>query len=422
MNVSGGPARRARDGDDSRGFHLVPVVCPGGRAAWGCGVQKGPLKVLRVAVVTNVLPHYNGPFYQRLIERDDLAVEVFCQASIPGMNLELVHDRFRDHVTIVPAWSLEREQLGWQRLPWSRLLRSFDVLFVTANPHVVSNVVLTIMARLLGRRVVIWGQAHSIGANPVTESLRHFWWRCFDNILVYTDHEARWLKSRGFDRQHVLGMNNGLDQREIDAAGAEWDEPRLTEWREEQGLTGRTQVLSCARLVPKNRFETWLAAMPAVIARFPDLMWCVIGDGGERQALEERSRQLGVAAHVRWLGTIVEQRELAPWFGSSRLLVNPGGIGLTLLHAFGYGLPVVTHGDAARHGPEFAAFVPGETGRLYRWGDVESLADVVCQCLADEPARRRMGERALRVAREEYNVDIMAERFARIAHQAAAGL
>jgi glycosyltransferase involved in cell wall biosynthesis len=380
------------------------------------------LKPLRVAVVTNVLPHYNGAFYQRLIERGDLALEVFCQASIPGMNLELVHDRFSDHVTVVPALCLEREQLGWQSLPWSRLLRSFDVLFVTGNPRVVSNVILGTMARALGKRAVICGQVHSMNANPVSERVRLWWWRWFDNIFVYTDHEARWLKNHGFERQHVVGMNNGLDQRRLDAAGAEWDEPRLMEWRERQGLTGRTQVLSCARLVPKNRFELWLAAMPSVIARFPDLTWCVIGDGPERPALEVRSRKLGLAGHVRWLGTIVDEPALAPWFRSSRLLVHPAGIGLTLLHAFGYGVPVVTHGDAASHNPEFAALVNGETGLLYRAGDAGSLADAVCRCLADEPARRRMAERALRVAREEYNVDIMAERFAQMAHHAAVGL
>ena len=373
-----------------------------------------------MAVVTNVLPHYRAEFYRCLFQRKDMDVSIFCQASIPGMNLKLVHDQFRDHVTLVTSLCMKRERLGWQRLPWRKLLSSFDVLFVLGNPRIVSNVVLASLARGLSKPVVIWGQAHTAGAGPLTERLRLWWWRWFDNVFVYTDGEARWLKARGFERQHVVGMNNGLDQRSIDEAAAGWDQQRLAAWRQREGVAERTQVLSCARLEPKNRFDIWLAAMPAVISRHPDLLWCVIGDGPERQGLEARARQLGVATHVRWLGTIFDEPGLAPWFLSSHLLVHPAGIGLTLLHAFGYGLPVVTHDDSGTQMPEFDAFVPGETGLLYRRGDVASLATAVCQCLADEPARLRMTERVREIARNQRNVQVMAERFADMARHAEA--
>ena len=81
---------------------------------------------------------------------------------------------------------------------------------------------------------------------------------------------------------------------------------------------------------------------------------------------------------------------------------------------------MVTHDDARAHMPEFDAFRDGETGRLYRRGDAASLADVVCQCLGDRPGCRRMGDRARRIAREEYNVDVMTERFVEMAKRARA--
>ncbi len=384
--------------------------------------EETELKVLRVAVVTNVLSHYRDEFYRLLFRRDDLDVTVYCQASIPGENLKLIHGQFPDRVTLVPTGCLRNELLAWQRLPWRRLLSSFDVVFVDGRPRVVSNVVLSVLAKALGRPTVLCGQAHSAGAGALTERLRLWWWRRFQNLFVYTDHEARWLRDhRGFRRHHVVGMNNGLDQRRIDEAAAAWDDRRLAAWRERQGVAGRTQVLSCTRLGPKNRFDLWLEAMPAVIFRHPDLSWCVIGDGPERPSLEAQARKLGIESNVRWLGQILEEEELAPWFVSSRLLVHPAAIGLTLFHAFGYGLPVITHDDRATQGPEFAAFVEGETGLLYRGADVASLADAVCRCLADEAARCRMGTRARQIAREDYNVHVMAERFVAMAKRAGAG-
>ena len=375
---------------------------------------------LRVAVVTNALPHYREDFYRLLFQCEELDLKVFCQDRVPGLNLELVHDRFSDHVTLVRVLALKREMLGWQRLPWRRLLSSFDVLFVIGNPRILSNMALAGVARFLGRPVVIWGQAHTAGAGGVGEWLRLWWWKRFDHLFVYTDREVGWLRERGLRRQHIVGMNNGLDQRRIDSAAAAWNAADPARWRREQGIESRTVVLSCARLEAKNRFDWWIEAMPAVVARFPDLLWCVIGDGAERERLQARARSVGVAERVRWLGVILDEAELAPWFLSSRLLIHPSGIGLTLLHAFGYGLPVITHDDEAHQMPEFAAFVPGGTGLCYRYGDTGDLAEVVARGLGDEPALGRLSEVALRIAREEYNVQVMAKRFVDMALHAGA--
>lgn len=388
---------------DSRNQHSGDPVIPAG--------PRNVSKPLRVAVVTNVLPHYRAPFYRRLFERRDLDVEVFCQSAIPGMNLSTAHAEFPHRITLVPSMSLRRERLGWQRLPWRMLLTSFDVVFVTGNPRVVSNVLLAVLVGLRGGRLIIWGQAHAAGANAFTERLRLLWWQSSHNLLVYTDGDVRWLRARGFERQHIVGMNNGLDQKHIDEVAGTWDDRSLATWRKRNDLTGRTLVLSCTRLERKNRFADWVKAMPRVISRQPDLLWCVVGDGPERPVLEAQARQLKVAEHVRWLGSIVDDVGLAPWFLSSRLLVHPDGIGLSLLHAFGYGLPVVTQGDATTHGPEFSAFAAGETGLLFKRGDASDLAEVICQLLSDEAAGERMGETARQVAREKYNVDIMVTRF-----------
>jgi glycosyltransferase involved in cell wall biosynthesis len=369
--------------------------------------------------VTNAVPHYRAAFFGCLLERSDIHVQVFCQASLPGMHVETRHGSLADRVTLVDYVGMSRERIGWQRLPWRHVLSSYDVLVVAANPRVLSNVVLASLARLLGKSVVLYGQAHTAGAHRFTEQLRLWWWRQFDHLLVYTDGEVQQLRARGFKRQHLVGINNGLDQLRIDEAAAAWNGMRLAAWQASQTLMGRTVVLSCARLEPKNRFDLWLEAMPAVVSRFPGLLWCVIGDGRQRDALEGQARRLGLVESIRWMGAILDESELAPWFLSSALLVHPAGIGLSLLHAFGYGLPVVTHDDASTQMPEFDAFVPGETGFLYEHGQSASLARVVGQCLADPSARHRMGTRARQIAREQYNVQVMAERFARMARDAA---
>ena len=373
------------------------------------------MQPVRLAVITNVIPHYRQSFYEALLARQELDVTLYCQAEIPGMNLRTVHAQFADRVRLVSTSVAPRERLGWQHLPWHELLNDYDVLFVYANPRILSNVCFASWAALRGKSVVLWGPARSARAGGLGARLRLLWWRQFRALFVYTDREVEWLRSVGFRRQEVVGMNNGLDQSAIDRAASAWNATSLREWRVRQGLAERPLILSCARLEPKNDFACWLAAMPAVLRAVPDLLWCVIGDGPEADALRAQAAQHGVADHVLWLGSIHEENELAPWFLSAAALVHPSAVGLSLLHAFGYGLPVITHDDPADQMPEYAAFTAGETGMTYRRGDADDLARVTIAYLADPARHGALSAAALRVAREQYNVTVMVDRFVNLA-------
>lgn len=368
--------------------------------------------VPRIAIVTNVLPSYRQGFYDRLFARDDMAATVYCQAAIPGINLRSIHSRYPGRVRLVKGMSIGGEAIGWQFTPWRAVLFGYDVVFVDGNPRVLSRALTATLLRLLQRNVVLWTSGHSYNANRLTERVRLLWTRMFNRLFVYTDAEIRYLRDQGFASQDIIAMNNGLDQARIDAAIAAWSEPRLYQWRRQQNLVDRTIVLSCARLDPKNRFEQMVGAMPAILSQVPDAVWCIIGGGPEDRRLAALARDARLDDHVRFVGELYDDRELAPWFLSAAVFVHPAAIGLSLLHAFGYGLPVVTHGRAEHHGPEFAAFREDVTGRTYRENDTRGLARTVTGLLRDDTARTDMKRDVQRIARTEYNVDVMVERFA----------
>ena len=375
----------------------------------------------RIAILTNVLPSYRQGFYDRLFSRPDITTTVYCQSGIPGMNVHPIHDRYPDRVKVVRAISMPGEALAWQFTPWRAVLFGYDVVFVAGNPRVVSQALMATLLRLLHRKVVLWTMGHSYGANRLTEWTRLVWTRMFDRLVVYTEADVRYLRERGFRSQDIISMNNGLDQSRIDAAIAAWNGPRLDDWRRTQGLTGQTILLSCARLDPKNKFEQIIAALPVILGRIPRATWCVIGSGSAAAVLKSRVRDAGLADRVRFVGELYDERALAPWFLSADVFVHPGAIGLSLLHAFGYGLPVVTHGNAERHGPEFAVFEERRSGCTYSEDDPQGLARAALELLQDEAARAQMKRHVQDVARTQYNTDVMVERFVAAAKSAVNG-
>jgi glycosyltransferase involved in cell wall biosynthesis len=262
----------------------------------------------------------------------------------------------------------------------------------------------------MGRPVILWGQGHTAGASPWLERIRLAWWRWFAFILVYTDREVEELRAKGFRSQCIFSANNGLDQDVIEAAARPWDAVALDRWRREQSLAGRATILSCARLDPKNRFADAIAALRVVVARRSDVIWCVIGGGPERAALERQAQEQGLGDHVRWLGAIYDESALAPWFLSAHALIHPAAIGLSLLHAYGYGLPVITHDNAGAHGPEIAALSPLNAALCFPEGDAAALADRIALALSDGEKLRGMRDEVREIARRRYNTTVMVAR------------
>lgn len=374
----------------------------------------------KIAIITNIIPSYREGFYDRLLSREELIITVYCQDHIPGANLRVVHQKYPDNVQVVKFASLKKEKAAWQFLPWRKVLTNYDVIIVGGNPRVLSDLLLATSLRIFRKRVVLWTAAHSYNARLVTEKLRLIWSRFFDFILVYTDAEVNYLRKRGFSKNFILGMNNGLDQKKIEAAKVKWSENRLEEWRRLNGLERHILILSCARLEKKNGFKIVVEALPLMIAKIPNLIWCVIGDGDEKYNLASIINRMGFSNHVRFIGQLYDESELASWFMSSTVFVHPESIGLSLLHAFGYGLPVVTHGNATLHGPEYAAFEPGINGENFLIGNHESLADVIVNLVHNSQRLANMKNEAIKVARESYNVDIMVDRFVEIVEKVSA--
>ncbi|MCA1818304.1 MAG: glycosyltransferase, partial [Acidobacteria bacterium] len=77
------------------------------------------------------------------------------------------------------------------------------------------------------------------------------------------------------------------------------------------------------------------------------------------------------------------------------------GLGLPLMEAMATGLPVVS----TRSGGPETIVAEGETGYLTPVRDAEAMAEKMRALLADARARRRMGERARRIAEERFSLE-----------------
>jgi glycosyltransferase involved in cell wall biosynthesis len=364
----------------------------------------------RVLVLQPGLPHYREPFFGALAERCASLTVLHGSGAGPGFHHRAgagrrFHASSVRHATLGPVW--------WMPAMWDAPHPArCDVAVFSWNTRYVQLLPGLLRARARSVATVAWGHGYSKHERPWRRAVRDLAARRADVVLTYGEAAARALVARGVEARRVLVARNAIDQREIQDARRRWLDPAVLDgWQDAAGLRGRPVALFVSRLLFADDLKALLEAWQRVRSQVPEALLLVVGDGPARAELEACAGPPGVRDGVRFLGAIYGEERLAPLFLSARAFAFPRRIGLSLHHAFGYGLPVVAFDDASRHGPEFALLRHGVNGLLVREDDVVELADTLLALLRDPDGARRMGEAGRRLVLDEYSLDTMVEGF-----------
>ena len=172
---------------------------------------------------------------------------------------------------------------------------------------------------------------------------------------------------------------------------------------------GTRWLVTVARLQRHKGMDTVIAALPAILARAPDVRYAVAGAGPDRERLEKLTHRLGLADRVRFLGGVTDQdlpalyNLASVYVGASRRSERLGveGFGISLVEASACGLPVV----AGNSGGIPDAVQDGETGFLVPPEDPAALADAICRLLGDATLATRLGGNGRRAVETHFNWD-----------------
>ena len=361
---------------------------------------------IRVAIQQPALPAYRVPVFRELAAREGLATTFYyaeqpdlANAEPVGLNVRPIRQRTlrvgRQSAIFVPAlWSLARPTVN-------------DVLVASWNPRSILLSPALIRARRNGVGTVLWGHGFSKSEGSGRRGLRDRLARLADAVVFYNNPAAEAFRERNPSHGGVFVAPNSLDQTAIQQAREDWlgRPDDLAAFRAEHGLDGKPVALFVSRLLEENRADLLLHAA----AKTEGLVVAIIGKGPDRDRLEKIAADLGITPRVRFPGAIYGEGRIAPWFLSSSVFVYPVNIGLSAMHALGYGLPVVTSDNIAGHNPEIEAIEPGVNSLLYTDGDTDAMADAINEIIHSEAIRRAMSESARRTVLEKFNVPKMVD-------------
>jgi glycosyltransferase involved in cell wall biosynthesis len=176
------------------------------------------------------------------------------------------------------------------------------------------------------------------------------------------------------------------------------------------GVEGRRVILTFGLLSPNKGVENVIRALPAVVERFPDAVYIVLGvthphvkrEKGEeyRISLQRLARELEVSDHVVFYNRFVELAELCQFLGAADIYVTPylnpaQAVSGTLAYALGTGKAVIS--TPYWYADELLA---DGRGRLVPFSDHAATADALVGLFTNEAERHTMRKQAYGFGRQ----------------------
>lgn len=377
----------------------------------------------KVWLLQEIVPSYRVPVFRRLAAVPGIDLTVFY--SRPTREMAAENLRNAGDLSGFRSVRLALVELGaaaWQPGILGRLLAGRPDVLIAGECGRLDRLLALLLCRLLGIRV-LWFLGGVPYADPArvrayaTRGRLHRWFgranprdwlvRRADGLVVYSDHARGFYASQGFDPARIWVAPNSPDTEALEAYGEAWAaEPgRLDAERRRLSPRGLPLLFLLGRLNGARRVPTLLKALARLRDQGLECALVIVGDGGERPALEAEVARLGL--DVTFEGAVYDERELARYFLACDLFVTPGVASLAIKMAMALGRPVVT----VDHGLEVHDIVDGVNGYIFPMDDDALLADRIRAVLGTPGRLAEMGREARRTIRERVNISNMINGF-----------
>lgn len=151
------------------------------------------------------------------------------------------------------------------------------------------------------------------------------------------------------------------------------------EWLEEKYGAQKKKILLCvARLSESEQYKGYdrvIQALPSIIKKIPNILYVLVGTGGDAKRVEALVASLGLTQHVQLTGYVSDD-ELPSYYNLCDAFIMPStgeGFGIVYLEALASGKPVIAGNIDASSEP----LVNGKLGILVNPLDVDEIARAV---------------------------------------------
>lgn len=363
----------------------------------------------KLLILQRVLPHYRTGVFLRLKERFPGLTVAYGD---PGKNEPLKNDSsrlpdfFRKLRNVYPAATPGIFVSDCSRLIIKLRPDAVVSVFNTGNLNLYK---MLILRKLLGFRLILWSFGYDPArgfdpANSLSDKIRLRLSKSADAVIFYWDRGKEVVENITGPMPHFFVAPNTLDTYLLEALRMEFDAIGRDDLMKELNVKEEHHFVFAGRLISDKQVDRLIEAFGSLSRRIENCRLTIIGDGPERERLEKISATAG--GNVFFAGEMTDDREVGKWLYISNALVMPGRLGLSVVHSFCFGTPVISQKkDSFFHGEGIGYLKDGVNGLLSEDGDAEDLERKMEHLITHPELNDEMRRNALITVANECSVE-----------------
>ena len=227
----------------------------------------------------------------------------------------------------------------------------------------------------------VHGWVQHTAKTPLYYRIDKFCLKRYESVICVSDDLVEECRAAGVPEKRLLLVENAIDADDYRRTRSTAEAKRALGFPENRFLIG-----AVGRLSAEKGFDVLIRAMQGLVRLGRDVHLAIVGEGGERPALETLIRECGLADRVTLAGWQTDVRGYFEAMDAFALSSHREGLPNVLLEAMALEAPVV----ATRVNGVPRVIQNDENGLLVEPGDVEALASALDRVVLDGTLRARL--------------------------------
>ena len=291
----------------------------------------------------------------------------------------------------------------WQKGVVGLVFKNYKYYILTGDHSILSSWAIAFLAIFLNKKVYIW--MHGLKSEKDMHwkgKLKVYpFYKMAEKFLLYGDYSRNLMIRKGFNPGKMESIYNSLDYNNQIAIREGLVKSDIYKNHFNNNLP---VLFFIGRIQRAKKLDMVLIAMLILKQKGILCNFVIVGENADGTNLDKQILGAGLQDNVWIFGPCYEEEKNAELIYNADVCISPGNVGLTALHSFVYGTPLITHNNFETQGPEFEIVRPGSTGEFFEENNVWDLANKITGWISlDESSRKEVREKAYRIIDEKYN-------------------
>jgi len=372
---------------------------------------------MKVLIFQRIIPHYRIPIFKALSEKMDIVV---CHGKeLPGAFLKDEEGNLNFPNCFIKNWYLSKtkENLVVQNVVAPILKYHPKVIVSEFSLGILSIWILLALRPLFRYKLIFWSHGYKKRKFKPQDSfcdrVRLWLINASDGIILYGDKARKVLSRYVKHPEKLFVAPNTLNTNELLQIRSRCEQEGKQHIKNRWGLNHKYILIFIGRLLKDKQVDFLLRVFKEVQKKLIDSGLAIVGDGPERNFLQALTRSMNLK-NVYFLGEITDIQKTGELLYISDLMIIPGRLGLSVVHAFCFDTPVISQTEGPNgpfHSPEVEYMKSGKTGFLTPCGDITNMVKTIIDILSNPTLIEKMKFNIRKTVKERCNLELMINKY-----------